>query len=498
MDAKPLRTLLVEDNPGDARLIREMLSEVKDGEFELINADRLAAAIDLAERDSIDVVLLDLSLPDSHGLDTFLQLHVKVPHLPVIVLTGLDDEAIAVRAAHEGAQDYLVKGEAEGKQLARSIRYAVERKQIERQLRESEQRLRTVVTTAPIVLYATDPNGVITLCQGRGLAALGLTSADLEGLSLTQAFPELPQLAESIRRAMAGETLQGNLDMRGATYQTFTMPLRDSHEDVCGIIGVATDVTDLTRAQRELQQTVAVLQDKTAELESFSYSVSHDLKEPLRTLEAFSQFLLEDHAANLDAQGIDYLTRIMKASARLKNMLDELLLLTRIGRRPELLEQIGVGQIVADILSTAQLALSEKHATVNVVGELPHVLGDAAHIEQIFGNLISNALKFNESEQPAIEIGLQEENERSVTFYVRDNGIGIDPEHHDHIFGVFKRLHRREQYDGTGAGLAIVKRAAEALEGRVWLESQLGSGATFYVTLPRWRAAAAPLAEAAG
>jgi PAS domain S-box-containing protein len=496
MSTRPLRVLLVEDNPGDARLIQEVLSGVKGGLFELINADRLAAAIELAERDAIDVVLLDLGLPDSQGLDTFLQLHVKVPHLPVIVLTGLDDEAVAIRAAHEGAQDYLVKGEAEGKQLSRSIRYAIERKQNERALRESEERLRTVVTTAPIVLYATDANGVITLCQGRGLAALGLASTDLEGRSITQVFPELPQLAESVRRATAGETLNGTLDLRGAAYQTFTMPLRDREGEICGIIGVATDVTDLTRTQRELQQTVAVLQDKTAELESFSYSVSHDLKEPLRTLEAFSQFLLEDHAANLDAQGIDYLARITKASARLKNMLDELLLLTRIGRRPELLEQINVGQIVADILSTAQMTLNEKHATVNVVGGLPRVLGDAAHVEQIFGNLISNALKFNESEQPAIAIGMEEENDREVTFYVRDNGIGIDPEHHDHIFGVFKRLHRREQYDGTGAGLAIVKRAAEALEGRVWVESQLGSGATFYVTLPRWHGVAVPLAKA--
>jgi light-regulated signal transduction histidine kinase (bacteriophytochrome) len=232
-------------------------------------------------------------------------------------------------------------------------------------------------------------------------------------------------------------------------------------------------------------------------MESFTYSVSHDLKEPLRTLEAFSRFLIEDYGPVLDEEGRDYLTRIASASGRMRDMIEELLTLSRLGRRPHEFVRVSLRQVIEDIISAAQVVIEERGAVAKIEGELPDVLADLVRIEQVFGNLISNGIKFNHSQPPLVTVGVQEMDTESVTFYVRDNGIGIAEEYQERIFGVFQRLHLREEYEGTGAGLAIVKRACEAVNGGVWVESQPGAGSTFFVRLLRWQgvnAGAGPVA----
>lgn len=379
MDAKQLRVLVIEDNPADARFIREMLHDHKGIAFQVEEVGQLSSGLERLATMGADAVLIDLALPDSHGLDTFLRAQSAAPAVPFIVLTGLDDDAVATRAIHSGAQDYLTKGKIESESLARSIRYAVERKRIEETLR----------------------------------------------------------------------------------------------------------------------QVVALLDRKNQELDTFTYSVSHDLKEPLRTLEAFSQFLLEDYSDRLDDQGRDYLTKLARASARMKRQIEDLLTLSRIGRQTEPLTRVGMSQIIAEIAEGMRALVEKQGGAIEVEDGLPDVLGDKLRVEQIFANLIGNALKFT-SEPPHVQVTVREVDGTAATFAVRDDGIGIDPQYHDRIFGVFQRLHRREDYDGTGAGLAIVKRAAEALDGRVWVESALGEGATFLVRLPLWQQAVGqPVQEAA-
>lgn len=488
MDAhdKPTTVLLVEDNPGDARLIRESLLETH-WPLELLHADRLEAGLGQLAAKSVHVVLLDLGLPDSQGLETFLSVHACAPEVPVIVLTGLNDEALALRALHEGAQDYLAKGALEHEQLPRAIRYAMERKHAERAMREHEQLLRTVAESAPIVLFATDRDGVITLCQGKGLDAVGVGGGLLHGRWAFQAFAGYPQLAAAVRRALAGESYTMIAHVRDVAYQVHVTPARDEGGAIAGMIGVATDVTERLHAEARLQRTVEDLERKTAELESFTYSVSHDLKEPLRTLEAFSQFLLEDYAEQLDEQGTDYLQRMGKAGGRLRRMIEELLVLARVGQRAQEPARVDIEEVVHDVVSAMQVAVQEKRARVEVEAGLPAVAGDLFHAEQVFGNLFGNALKFNQAEQPLVRIGVRSVERGMVTFYVQDNGIGVNAEHHERIFQVFQQLHRREEYEGTGAGLAIVKRAAEALGGSVGIESSFGEGATFLVRLPLWQ-----------
>jgi two-component system, chemotaxis family, CheB/CheR fusion protein len=252
------------------------------------------------------------------------------------------------------------------------------------------------------------------------------------------------------------------------------------------ILLAVEDITERKQAEEDLRNLKDALEKRVAELDAFAYSVSHDLKEPLRAVEAFGRFVLEDYGDRLDDQGQEYLKRLAAASVRMQRLIDDLLTLTRASRhsRPD---RVDVGRLVREVAEWMRPQIEGQSATVEVEGGLPEVAADSTQVEQIFRNLIGNGLKFNQSGRPLVKVGFKGKEGRMGIFYVRDNGIGIEPQYHERIFGMFQRLHRREEYDGTGAGLAIVKRVVEYLGGRIWVESEVGAGATFFVALPLWR-----------
>jgi PAS domain S-box-containing protein len=263
------------------------------------------------------------------------------------------------------------------------------------------------------------------------------------------------------------------------------------------VIGMLEDITERKRAEEELQRRATALQRLNAELEhsnreldAFAYIASHDLKEPLRGLHHFSQFLLEDHADRLTEDGVEKLRTLMRLTQRMGSLLESLLHYSYLGRTELAVEKIDLHEVVEETVELLAARLHESKVDVRLPARLPSVQADRVYVGEIFNNLIVNAIKYNDKAEKWVEIGCdasQEGSAQQPVFYVRDNGIGIAPQHHEAIFRIFRRLHGREEYGGgTGAGLTIVRKIVERHGGRIWLVSQPGMGSTFYFTLETW------------
>jgi PAS domain S-box-containing protein len=236
------------------------------------------------------------------------------------------------------------------------------------------------------------------------------------------------------------------------------------------------------RAQ-ELQRMNQQLRMANEELDAFSYSVSHDLRAPLRAIDAFANILLEDAGPELSPENRHYLNRIHLAVLNMRNMIDDLLMLSRVTRQPLKHEKIAPLGIVQKVLQDL-IAEREGREIDIIIGDLPEFDADPALMEHVFSNLLSNALKYTRRcENARIEIDSYVENAGNTVYFVRDNGAGFDMKYVDRLFGVFQRLHRADEYEGVGIGLAIVRRVITRHEGRVWAEGQENGGATFSFTL---------------
>ena len=236
------------------------------------------------------------------------------------------------------------------------------------------------------------------------------------------------------------------------------------------------------RASKDLEDANRELEGTNRELEAFSYSVSHDLRAPLRTIDGFSQILQEDYEDKLDKEGVDYLGRVRAASKHMAGLIDDLLDLSRVGRRPLSRERVDLSDLVFGIVK--DLRLSEPQRKVYfVTEENVAAWADMGLLKVALENLLGNAWKFTSREPEArIEFGVQEDAGRPV-YFVRDNGAGFDQDYSDKLFGAFQRLHGQEEFEGTGIGLATVARIIHRHGGRVWAEGRVGEGATFYFTL---------------
>jgi len=234
--------------------------------------------------------------------------------------------------------------------------------------------------------------------------------------------------------------------------------------------------------ERRVRERTAELEAANQELEAFSYSVSHDLRAPLRAVDGFSQAVLDDYATQLPGDCVRYLRRIRAGAQNMGNLIDDLLTLSRLSRAPLNKREVDTKNLVRSALEDLQAQPSARPVDVRF-GELPPCRCDPALLKQVWINLLSNALKYTQNkESPVVEIGCDRQPEGNV-FFVRDNGAGFDMRYVNKLFGVFQRLHRAEDYEGTGVGLAIVRRIVDRHGGRVWAEAEVDQGAAFYFTL---------------
>ncbi|MEW4566661.1 PAS domain S-box protein [Tautonia sp. JC769] len=378
-------------------------------------------------------------------------------------------------------------------------------------LAELKDRYSDLYQNAPAMYFSLDREGQILVCNETLLRTLGYTRRELVKRPYVELLPEA--LRPSFRSRFAEFLTAGRIEVEsqwrtrdGRLIDVFVtaVAVRDSRGRLIHSRSVAQDITTRKQLEAELRRNnerLARINDelsrKNTELDEFSYVISHDLQEPIRTLIAFSGFLKQDYADRLDEQATEYLDYLTEASTRMRTLIRDLLELSRAGQATSEFQPVSLDEVLATLRIDFAELIRSKGAEVRTLGPLPTISGDRTRIGQLLGNLIGNGLKYNDAGSPFVELGvssagpLPKRGDR-VTLMVRDNGIGIDPQYHDAIFQMFRRLHPRDRYEGTGAGLAICQKIARAHGGRLWVESRPGAGSTFFVDLPLGQAPTPP------
>lgn len=251
-------------------------------------------------------------------------------------------------------------------------------------------------------------------------------------------------------------------------------------ESIANVTAIAIEKANL---HQETVEKSAQIEARNKELDDFTYVVSHDLKEPLISVEGYAKILRHEYTESFDQTGQEYMQSIVDSCGQMKRLIEDLLQLSRLGKLAEQGSKIALGVIVQEVVEEMQYTIRERNAKVEVDDGLPVVLGVEQHLKIVFRNLLSNGIKFSDKPVPEIRVHGKTAN-GNAEISIEDNGIGIDPEYFGKIFMIFQRLHKREEYEGTGAGLTIVKKIIEAHGGKIWVTSESGKGSTFHFTLP--------------
>ena len=367
-----------------------------------------------------------------------------------------------------------------------------QRKIYERSLRESEEKFRNLSEHSPNMIFI-NRGGRVVYANKRCEEIMGYKreefySPDFDFFTLIA--PEYVRLVKEnfSRHMMRGENPPleyALITKEGRRIEAILATKLIRYERESAIIGIVTDITERKLAEEELRRAVEELARSNAEMETFVYSVAHDLRAPLRAMQGFGEALLEDYTDQMDPTARDYAHRIVAASHRMDTLIHDLLSYSRISRAEMELKPVGLEDIVADVIDHMGGEIQEKEAHVAVKKPLPEVVGNKNILLHVIGNIISNAVKFTApGVKPQVRVWAGERDGR-VRLWVEDNGIGIAPEYHERIFRVFERLHSIDEYPGTGIGLAIVHKGVERMGGEVGVESAPGKGSKFWIELPK-------------
>ncbi len=368
-----------------------------------------------------------------------------------------------------------------------------------RALQEMKDRYSDLYQNAPAMYFSLDESGVIRECNDTLLTTLGFDRESVIGRPYVTMVPEWRRPAFAAHFAQFLSTGRIDVESQWLTADGRSIDVHITGSAVFGPNGeivrsrsLARDITarkilesKLQENNAQLAQAVEDLARKNQELDDFSYSVSHDLQEPLRTLISFSGLLVSDYSNRLDGEGREHLRYVLEASTRMRALVKDLLALSRSGRAAGGFARIDLGEILAEVRNDHAAMIAAKSGELVIAPNLPPVWGDRDRIARLIGNLVSNGLKYHKpGDRPRVEVSATAEPDGSVTIAVKDRGIGIDPKFHERVFGLFRRLHARDEYEGTGAGLAICRKIAVAHGGQIAIDSEVGAGATFTVHLP--------------
>lgn len=443
MESAEIVFLAIDDNRDNLVVLKALLREAFPGSrIALAESGRQGLAMCMAEKP--DVILLDLIMPEMDGFEvcTLLKQDPNLRTIPVIILTAVRaDKASRIRALESGADAFLSKP-IDDAELSAQVKAMLRIKRFEDSSRDEADRLSLLVLERTIDLERE-------LSERRKVED-----------ELRQALDKMERLRKASLNLM--EDLKAEIEVR-----------KHTEEEIRQL-----NIT----LEKRVDERTSELTAANKELEAFTYTVSHDLRAPLRAVEGFTRILQESYHPLLDEAGVKLCSTIMDAAQQAKKLIDELLNFSRFGRKEIHLSPVSMTDLVRD--SFREITSDSPTSIEFHVTELPTVLGDTLLLKQCWSNLLSNAVKYSARvDHPVITIW-SEDTEEEIVFHVLDNGAGFDMRYADKLFGVFQRLHSAEEYEGTGVGLAIVQRIIHRHGGRVWGKGEVGVGAEFCFTLP--------------
>ncbi len=493
LDARSLRW--IESSHTEQLFLGWPLSELREKSFlDIIQADDR----DLARQQ----LRIAIARGEGHGLVyriTTAKGETRAVELNVGVRYGPDRRILHLRC-HLADVTAKLLDETELRRRTQELIQANDRlRRTNRELEQLKDRYGDLYQNAPAMYFAVDRRGRFLECNetlARTLgtsrdALIGRATADLLPPARKAAGDPFTELSRAGSIEFETEWVQGD-GQTIAIWVTGT-PITAGDGRLRHFRCVAQDMTARRTLEAELKvknerlaQANGELSRKNKELDEFTYVVSHDLQEPLRTLIAFSDFLMRDQADKLDDEGKEFVRYLVEASRRLRSLIQDLLALSRAGKVTGEFAPVNLDEVVAIIEADHAELLRTRGGEILRDPPLPTIWGDRDRVGQLLANLVGNGLKYNRSERPSVRIAAEGGDPGPmITLSVRDNGIGIEPQFHAKVFQLFRRLHTREEYEGTGAGLAICQKIANAHGGRIWVESRGEGGSTFFVTLPR-------------
>jgi len=497
---------MIEDVVHDATLVEHTL---KDSGFDFIfkRVDNEPEFLQELSRFAPSVILSDHGLPSFDGFSALSLAQQRAPDVPFIFVTGSLGEEMTIKALKSGATDFVLKHRLVTLPPAihralRQVDFRVQRRKAEQALLSSEERYRSLVELSPDALFVEIDDKVVFI-NSAGVKLLGASGPEqLVGSPVKDmiypddwaaAHERLQRIRKEGRPVSFLEQRMVRLDGTIVDVEIAAAPLAFAGKQAAQVI--AHDIRERKRAEEEIRtlntdleqrvrERTVELEAANKELEAFSYSVSHDLRAPLRHIEGFVEILTASSASSLDEEAKRHLDTIAESAKQMGRLIDDLLTFSRTARAELTKSKTDLSSLVQSAIR--DLGQEARQRDIQwVIGELPEVEADHALLRQVLLNLLGNALKYTRTrKQTRIEIGSCDNDAEHIIF-VRDNGVGFDMRYAHKLFGVFQRLHRASDFEGTGVGLANVRRIIHRHGGRCWAEAELNKGATFYFSLPK-------------
>lgn len=490
---KSISLLLVEDNPGDARLLKENLADAETARFEITCVDHLDAAIKNLSEGHFEIVLLDLSLPDSHGLETFTKAFEHSQGVPIVVMSGLSDETVAVKAVQGGAQDYLVKGQSDTGVIVRAIHYAIERKKAQQSLNDSEEKHRAISQAAMDAIIMLDNDGKIIEWNraAEGMFAYSREEAfgkEIHELLVPERYHDLCKKGFARFKKTGEGSAVGNLTKLEAVRKDgteFPVELSISAvkiKDRWHAIGIVRDITEREEMEKMKSEFLSI--------------ASHELRTPMTSIKNAVEIIVKGKAGEVNETQAKFLSMADRNIKRLSALINDLLDISKIESKKMQFNysQVDTADSVEHVFNTLKPLADTKSLTLkaDIADGTPPVYADDNRVEEVLLNLVGNAIKFTDN-MGEIRVATKIKKEVSdaglkdfLEITVEDEGVGIAKEHLNHIFEKFYQVggSLARRYDSTGLGLSICKGVIEAHGGKIRCESDEGKGSRFIFTLP--------------